>query len=160
LAVVATVLGVGAGTLLGVVSGYSRGWPDEGIMRSLDVVLSFPAIVLGLLLLSMAGAEALLIVVAICATHTPLVARAVRAATLQIVEQDYIQYAETIGTPRRRIVLHEIIPNITAPLTVECGLRFTYSIGLVAALAYLGFGTPPPHPDWGVMINENQIGLT
>jgi peptide/nickel transport system permease protein len=160
MALLATILGVGLGTALGLLAGYSRKSVDEMIMRALDVLLSFPAIILALLFVSALGNKWWLVVITIAAAHAPRVARVVRGATLQLVEQEYVQYAEGIGVPRRRIIISDLLPNVTAPLTVEVGLRMTYSIGIVAALAYLGFGAQPPTPDWGTMINENQPGIT
>lgn len=160
IAVLATLLGVAIGLVLGMIAGYARNALDEGIMRALDVVLSFPTIVLPLLLISILGREWWLVVITVGALHAPVVARVVRGAMLQVVELDYIRYAEALGAPRWRILFGDALPNITAPLTVEIGLRTTYSIAIVAALAYLGFGAPPPQADWGTMINENQIGLS
>ena len=159
-AVVATVIGVGIGAVLGLVAGYSGKRGDETIMRLLDVVLSFPAIILALLFISMLGNKWWLVALCIGASHTPRVARVARGATVALIEQDYVHYAEGIGVPRRQIIFSDLLPNITAPLTVEFGLRMTYSVGLVAALAYLGFGTNPPNPDWGTMIFENQLGIS
>lgn len=159
-ALCATVIGVGVGAVLGLIAGYSGKRTDETIMRLLDVLLSFPAIILALLFISALGNKWWLVVLCIGASHTPRVARVVRGATVALIEQDYVHYAEAIGVPRRQIILSDLLPNVTAPLTVEFGLRMTYSVGLVAALAYLGFGTNPPNPDWGTMIYENQLGIT
>jgi peptide/nickel transport system permease protein len=159
-ALLATVIGVGVGAVLGLIAGYSRKRVDETIMRALDVVLSFPAIILALLFVSAEGNKFWLVALCIGASHTPRVARVVRGATVVLIEQDYVHYAEGIGVPRRQIIFSDLLPNVTAPLTVEFGLRMTYSVGLVAALAYLGFGTNPPNPDWGTMIYENQLGIT
>lgn len=160
ISVLATVLGVGIGAALGLFAGYSRKKTDEVIMRGLDVVLSFPAIILALLFVSALGNKWYLVVITIAAAHAPRVARVVRGATVALIEQDYVRYAEGIGVPRRQILFSDLLPNVTAPLTVEFGLRMTYSVGIVAALAYLGFGANPPNPDWGSMINENQLGIT
>ena len=159
-ALLATVIGVGVGAVLGLIAGYSRRRADETIMRGLDVVLSFPAIILALLFVSALGNKFWLVALTIGASHAPRVARVVRGSTVALIEQDYVHYAEAIGVPRRQIILSDLLPNVTAPLTVEFGLRMTYSVGLVAALAYLGFGTNPPNPDWGTMIYENQLGIT
>jgi peptide/nickel transport system permease protein len=156
----ATIIGVGVGAVLGLTAGYSGKRADEFIMRALDVVLSFPAIVLALLFVSAFGNKWWLVVLTIGASHIPRVARVVRGATVTLIEQDYVHYAEGIGVPRRKIIFSDLLPNVTAPLTVEFGLRMSYSVALVAALAYLGFGTSPPNPDWGTMIYENQLGIT
>jgi peptide/nickel transport system permease protein len=83
-----------------------------------------------------------------------------RSATVQVAESDFVRYAEALGVSRFRILFSEILPNVVAPLTVEFGLRLTYSIGIVASLDYLGFGLQPPAADWGLMVHENQLGIT
>ena len=156
---VAAIVGVGAGTILGLLAGYVGGWVDEIVMRVLDIALAFPSIVLVLIFMALLGPQPWLIVATVGGSWAPQVARVVRAAALQIVQQDYIRYSRAIGIARSRIVFQEILPNIAAPLTVEFGLRITYSIQVVAALAYLGFGQAPPAADWGLMINENQLAF-
>jgi peptide/nickel transport system permease protein len=83
-----------------------------------------------------------------------------RGSSVEIVERDFVRAAEAIGEPRRKILLGEILPNVSSPLLVEASLRLTYSVGLIAALSFLGFGVQPPAADWGLMINENRQGLT
>ncbi len=159
LAAIATAAGVAAGALLGVMAGYGKGFVDEMIMRPLDVALAFPQIILVLLLVSIIGPKLWLICLAVAAIHAPQVARVARSATLRVAEEDFVKFTEAIGLPRWRIILSEIVPNITGPLLVESGLRLTYSITLIAGLSFLGFGLQPPAADWGLMINENRIGL-
>ncbi|MET3809936.1 ABC transporter permease [Arthrobacter sp. UYEF3] len=160
LALVATGLGVGLGALVGVTAAYRRGWLDEFLMRTGDVALAFPQIVLALLFLSIIGPQLWLLVLMVGLGHLPRVARVVRGAALSVVERDFIKAAESVGIPRWRIMIGEIIPNISSTLAVEFGLRLTYSIGLVAGLSFLGLGLQPPAADWGLMINENRIALT
>jgi peptide/nickel transport system permease protein len=160
LSLVATLLGVGLGALLGIVAGYRRGWRDELVMRSGDVVLAFPQVVVALLFLSIVGPEPWLLVLVVGLSHAPRSARVIRDATLAVVERDFVKAAEATGVRRSRIMAGEILPNVTGPLMVELGLRLTYSIGLVAALSFLGLGLQPPAPDWGLMINENRIAMT
>ena len=93
-------------------------------------------------------------------SHAPRIARVTRAAALEIAQRDFVHAAEALGVSRRKILSDEILPNITSPLLVEFGLRLTYSIGIIAALSFLGFGLQPPAADWGLMINENRIGIT
>jgi peptide/nickel transport system permease protein len=83
-----------------------------------------------------------------------------RSATLDISEQDYVKAVELQGVRPARVMMREIMPNLISPLMVEIGLRLTYSIIIMAGLAFLGFGQPPPTPNWGTMINENRIGLS
>ena len=97
--------------------------------------------------------------VAIGLTTAPRVARVARGAAVTIVERDFVLSAEALGESRARILLAEVLPNITSPLMVEASLRMTYSVGLVASLGFLGFGLQPPAADWGLMINENRLAL-
>ncbi|OLB79707.1 MAG: peptide ABC transporter permease [Actinobacteria bacterium 13_2_20CM_2_71_6] len=160
LSVAATLLGVGLGALLGILAGYRRGWRDELVMRTGDIVLAFPQVVIALLCLTVIGPKPWLLVAVVAVGHAPRTARVLRDATLAVVERDFVKAAEATGVPRWRIMAGEILPNVTGPLMVELGLRLTYSIGLIAALSFLGLGLQPPTPDWGLMINENRIALT
>jgi peptide/nickel transport system permease protein len=155
-----TTLGVCAGTLLGLFAGYSMRMADEFIMRLVDLLLAFPSIVFSLLLITVIGPYDWVIVLVVGLSFMPYTARVVRASTIQVRESDFVKYVEATGTPTRKILVSEILPNISASLTVEFGLRLTQSVGLIAGLAYLGLGVSPPTPDWGLMIQENQIGLT
>jgi len=159
LALAATVIGLGLGVTLGLITGYARRWIDESIMRLLDVVLAFPQIVLALLFVSIVGPKLWLIVLMVGISHAPRIARVSRAATLEVAQRDFVRAAEALGIARFKIVFSEILPSTTSPLLVEFGLRLTYSIGLIAALSFLGFGMQPPAADWGLMINENRIGI-
>ena len=125
----------------------------------LDVVLAFPQIVLALLFVSILGPRLWLIVLIVGIGHAPRIARVARAATLEVSQRDFVRAAEAFGIARWKILFNEILPSITSPLLVEFGLRLTYSIGLIAALSFLGFGMQPPAADWGLMINENRIGV-
>jgi peptide/nickel transport system permease protein len=159
LALIATALGVTVGAALGITAGYLKGAVDEVTMRILDVALAFPQIILALLLVSIVGPKLWLIALAVAAIHAPQVARVVRAATLRVAEEDYVRYTEAIGMVRVRIMASEILPNVITPILVEFGLRMTYSIALIAGLSFLGFGQQPPRADWGLMINENRLGM-
>jgi peptide/nickel transport system permease protein len=156
----ATVIGVGLGVVVGLVAAYSRNWLDDVLMRASDVVLAFPQIILALLAVSALGAKLWLIVLVVAVGHLPRVARVIRAAAQEVVERDFVKAAEAVGEKRSRIVFGELLPNVTSPLLVELGLRMTYSIGLVAAVSFLGFGLQPPSSDWGLMINENRLSIT
>jgi peptide/nickel transport system permease protein len=160
LSVLATVIGLVLGTVLGLVSAYARNWLDDLLMRTSDVLLSFPSIMLALVVIGTVGPKSWLIVLAVALTTMPRVARVLRGAAVTIVERDFIGAAEALGTPRWRILAREVLPNVTSPLVVEASLRLTYAVGLVAALAFLGFAPDPNAADWGLMINENRTALT
>jgi peptide/nickel transport system permease protein len=156
----ATLIGVGVGVGIGLVAAYSRNWLDDVLMRGSDVVLAFPQIILALLVVSAIGPKLWLIVLVVAVGHAPRVARVMRGAALEVVERDFVKAAEAVGEKRSRIVFGELLPNVTSPLLVELGLRMTYSIGLIAAISFLGFGLQPPTADWGLMINENRLSIT
>jgi peptide/nickel transport system permease protein len=159
MALAATAIGVGIGAASGIAAAYLQGRWDGLIMRTVDVILAFPQLVFALLLVSIIGPKIWLTVLAVGLSHAPQVARVLRAAALDVSERDFVKATELLGVRRRRIMTREILPNLVSPLMVEGGLRLTYSIVIIAGLAFLGFGQAPPAPDWGIMINENRIGL-
>jgi peptide/nickel transport system permease protein len=160
LSAAATVIGLVLGVSIGLVAAYSRGLLDDSLMRVMDVILAFPSIVLALVAVSTVGPKLWLIVLVVGFTTMPRVARVTRGASAEVVERDFVQSAEALGEPRAKLLLGEILPNITSTLMVEASLRLTYAIGLIAGLSFLGFGEQPPAADWGLMINENRQGLT
>jgi peptide/nickel transport system permease protein len=159
MAACATAIGIVGGAAAGVSAAYLRGISDGVIMRAVDVILSFPQLVFALLLLSLLGPKLWLITIAVGVSHAPQVARVLRSATLDLSERDFIKAAELQGMRPAKVMRKEILPNLVSPLMVEAGLRLTYSIVIIAGLAFLGFGQPPPAPNWGTMINENRVGL-
>jgi peptide/nickel transport system permease protein len=156
---IATIVGLVLGVIVGLVSAYSRNFLDDLLMRAMDIILAFPQIMLALVAITTLGAKSWLIVLAVGLTTMPRVARITRGAAQPVVERDFVAAAEALGVPRWRILLGEILPNILSPLMVEASLRLTYAIGLIAALAFLGFSTDPNGANWGTMIQENQLAL-
>jgi peptide/nickel transport system permease protein len=160
LSVAATAIGLVLGAGIGLVAAYTRSILDDVLMRGMDVVLAFPSIVLALVAVATVGPKIWLLVLVVGLTTAPRVARVTRGASVEVVERDFVQAAEAIGESRAKILVGEVLPNITSTLLVEASLRLTYSIGLIAGLSFLGFGLQPPAADWGLMINENRQGLT
>lgn len=160
LAVLSTLLNVSSGTIVALIAGYSLRVADEVLMRAMDLLLAFPPIVLALMCVSLVGPSPWLIILVVGLSQMPQTARVVRAAVVQVRDLDFIKYAEGIGVPRKRLLREQMLPNVVAPLMVELGLRLTFSIGLIASLDYLGLGVQPPQADWGLMIQENQSGLS
>jgi peptide/nickel transport system permease protein len=160
LAVIATSIGITLGTTLGLSAAYLRGRYDEIIMRSLDVILSFPQVLLSLVVISMFGPSNVLIICTVGLSTTPRIARIIRGAAIGVVERDFISAAEALGETRKRVVFAEVLPNVTSSLLVEMNLRLTYSVGLIASLAFLGFTPEPNAANWGLMIQENRVALT
>lgn len=159
MAVIATALGLIAGVAIGLAAAYSRNALDDILMRGMDVILAFPQIMLGLVAVAIVGPHAWVIVAAIALTTAPRIARVARGAAQPVVERDFIACSEAMGVPRWRILSGELLPNILGPLMVEASLRLTYSIGVIAALAFLGLSPNPNGANWGTMIQQNEIVL-
>lgn len=159
MAVLATALALVAGTAIGLVAAYSRNALDDTLMRGMDVIMALPQILLALVAVAIVGPHAWVIVTAIALTTTPRIARVARGAAQPVVERDFIAASEAMGVPRWRILSGELLPNTLGPLMVEASLRLTYSIALIAALAYLGLSANPNGANWGTMIQQNQIVL-
>jgi peptide/nickel transport system permease protein len=160
LAALATALGIIVGCAAGIAAAYLPGWRDSVIMRTVDVLLAFPQLVFALLLVSVLGNHLWLLVLAVGLSHAPQVARVMRSTALDVSERDYVRAVAITGVRPSKVMSREILPNLITPLMVETGLRMTYSIIIMAGLAFLGFGFQPPNPNWGYMIRENQIGVT
>jgi peptide/nickel transport system permease protein len=160
LALAATALGLVLGVTIGLVAAYASATADDILMRAMDVILAFPSLVLALVAVATVGPKLWLLVLVVGITTAPRVSRVTRGSSVEIVQRDFVSAAEAMGESRRKILLGEILPNISSPLLVEASLRLTYSVGLIAALSFLGFGLQPPAADWGLMINENRQGLT
>jgi peptide/nickel transport system permease protein len=159
LSILATILTIGAGATAGIVSAYRRGLVEGLTMRGVDVVLAIPQLVFVLLLLSVIGPRQWLLVVAVGLAQAPQTARMVHAAAQNVCERDFVKAVAVWGVPPRIVLRRHVLPNLLTPLLVEAGLRLSNSIILIAGLNFLGFGTQPPSPNWGVMVNENRIGL-
>ena len=160
MAVLSTAVGLAIGVGIGLIAAYARNALDDFLMRALDVLMAFPQIMLALVAVAVVGPHAWVIVTAIAIATAPRVARVTRAAAQPVVERDFIASAEAMGMPRRQILLGELLPNILSPLLVEASLRLTYSIGVIASLAFLGLSADPNGADWGVMIQQNRIALS
>jgi peptide/nickel transport system permease protein len=158
-AFLATLLALVLGTVIGLLAAYSRGVLDDILMRTMDVMISLPQIILALVVIAMFGASNLLIVLTVGMSTVPRIARVVRGSAVTVVERDFVGAAEALGEPRWRILVSELLPNITAPLLVEATLRLTFSIALIAAIAFLGFTADPLAANWGLMIDQHRSGL-
>jgi peptide/nickel transport system permease protein len=146
------VLGLLVGSTLGLMSGYLGGWIDEVVMRLLDAMMSFPVILLYMIIIAAVGASATNVVLAIAIVGTPGIARLVRSLALDIRTRDYIRAAELRGENPFYIMFVEILPNARGPIIVDAMLRVGYAIFAMGTLGFLGLGLPPPSPDWGSMV--------
>ncbi len=159
MSIVSTAIGLIVGVAIGLIAAYSRNALDDVLMRLMDVILAFPQIMLALVAVSLVGAKTWVIIVAIALTTAPRVARVARGAAQPVVERDFVAATESMGLSRTRILTGELLPNILGPMMVEASLRLTYSIGVIAALAFLGLSADPNGANWGTMIQQNQIVL-
>jgi peptide/nickel transport system permease protein len=150
----ATLISLLMGVPLGLLAGYRRGWFDEWLMRMMDVLLSFPPIMLGLLILAVTQPALWKAIIAIGIVYVPPMVRITRSVTLDLVHEEFIQAAHVRGDTTRYILFSEILPNAWPPIAVEASLRITFAILLGAALSFLGMGAQPPSSDWGLMVSE------
>ena len=140
------------GITLGLTAGYFGGLVDEIVMRILDAMMAFPAILLYLIILFAVGASAVNVVIAITIAGAPGIARLVRSLTLDIRTREYIAAAELRGEHPLYIMFVEILPNARGPILVDAMLRVGYAAFAIGTLGFLGLGLPPPTPDWGSMV--------
>jgi peptide/nickel transport system permease protein len=156
LASIATVLSLLIGGVVGVVAGYAGRLWDEVLMRVADVLLSFPAMLLALLIISTLGSEGIYLILTIVVVFAPGIARVVRSETLGLSTREFIDAAHATGVPAHRIVLRHLIPNLADLLVVEGSIYFSYSILIGSGLSFLGLGVQPPSPDWGLQVNDGR----
>lgn len=154
----ATLLAYAGGLTIGLVAGYSRSWLDAVLMRTVDVLLSFPALVFLLLLATAAGRGIGSVVIASAVVQLPPIARIVKTAALEQSVRGYVEAAVARGESTFSVLRREILPNISRTLAADIGLRFTWSVLLIASVNFLGLGLQPPAADWGLMVSENRGG--
>jgi len=148
----ATLIGLSVGVPLGLFAGYVRGWADELLMRALDVVMSFPSLLLVLLIIAVTPPSLAKTAVAIGILFVPPVTRVTRSIALDLMSGEFILAAQARGERVSYILLHELLPNAWPAIVVEGSLRVAFAILLGAVLSFLGFGVQPPAADWGLMI--------
>ena len=151
------IIAVGlAGTIgitLGLLAGYLGGWIDNSIMRVMDVIFAFPAILLAISIMALLGPSTVNVMIAIGIVYIPIFARIVRGATLALKELDYVEAAQASGATPGQILWRHIFPGTLGAITVQTTLSLAYAILAEAALSFLGLGTQPPDPSWGSMLS-------
>jgi peptide/nickel transport system permease protein len=152
----ATLSAYTVGILMGLLDGYRRGWVDDVLSRLADIILSFPVLVLYIIIIATIGASGLNIIIAITFASSPGIMRIVRGLVLDLRNRDYVAAAQTRGESDWKVMLVEILPNARGPLIVDACLRLGYVIITIGVLGFLGLGLPPPDPDWGGMVNETR----
>jgi peptide/nickel transport system permease protein len=152
--VVSVLLGMTIGGLLGVLAGYYGKWIDSVVMRSMDVLLSFPTLITGIVIVALLGPSMTNVIVAITVTLIPKFARIARAPTLAVKERAYVEACRAMGFSDIRIIVFHIVPNIITEILVMASLWTANAIMIEAGFAFLGLGVRPPVPTWGGMIRD------
>jgi peptide/nickel transport system permease protein len=160
LAPMAVLIAEIAGALIGLFTGYIGGWVDDVIMRINDALISFPAILLYLLIIAALGPSKTNVVIAIALASIPGIARIVRGVVLDLRTRSFILAARLRGERLWYMLLVELLPNARGPVIVDATLRIAYAAFAIGTLGFLGLGTPPPDPDWGGMVNQGVKWLS
>jgi peptide/nickel transport system permease protein len=145
-----------AGTLIGLIAGYRGGAIDSVLMRLMDVIFSFPVILLAIAIVAVLSPSLFNVMLAIAVVFTPIFARVVRGSVLSVREEVHITAVRSIGASDARIVLKHVLPNVAAPVIVQTSISLAFAILTEAALSYLGVGVQPPRPAWGQMLQASQ----
>jgi peptide/nickel transport system permease protein len=156
IAIGAVALASIAGTLIGLVAAWWGHWRDTLLMRLMDVLLAFPAILLALLIVTVIGPGTLTTIVAIAVVYTPIFARVARAPALSLRERDFVLAARSFGSSPGYILTRHLLLNLVAPLTVQVTLALSWALLTEAGLSFLGLGTQPPQPSLGSMLSESR----
>ena len=151
----AVIIAYTVGCIMGLLAGYYGGWVDMIISRVSDIVLSFPVIILYLIIIALFGASAINVIIAVTFTAAPQIMRIVRGLTLDIKNREYVTAAQIRGESSLYIMAVEILPNARGPLIVDACLRMGYTTIAIGVLGFLGLGLPPPAPDWGGMVKDS-----
>jgi peptide/nickel transport system permease protein len=151
----ATILATVLGTALGLVTGYFRGAVDDVLSRIIEAFLALPVIIMGLLVAVALGPSKTTLIITIGILFAPIISRTVRAAVLSERELEYVAAARLRNERTPYILFGEILPNVSGPIIVEFTVRLGYAIFVAAGLSFLGFGIPPPAPDWGLQVYEH-----
>ena len=153
---VAVGIGMAVGVILGAAGGWVGGWLDEAAMRVADAIYGFPAVLSALLAAAVFGPSVLLSMVAVGIAYVPVFARLMRASVLALRAQEFVTAARALGARDGVILRRHVFPNAVSPLIVQATISFPLAILAEAALSYLGLGTQPPQPSWGLMLREAQ----
>lgn len=147
------------GVALGVLAGYLGGWVDEAIMRAMDVLFAFPAVLLAITVMAVLGRGIENAMIAIAIVYMPIFARVTRGAVISVRDREFVTAARALGTGHVRIMLAHVLPNAAGPILVQTSLSLAFAILAEAALSFFGLGTQPPDPSWGRMLAEGRAFL-
>jgi peptide/nickel transport system permease protein len=152
----AVVIALGTGALLGLLAGYLRGFVDEAIMRFMDVILAIPALLLSLTIITGLGFGTLNIAIAVGLASTAAFARIMRSQVLSVATAGYIEAAKLSGARWPSIIFRQVLPAAITPVLALAAIEFGAAVLAISALSFLGFGAPPPQPEWGALISEGR----
>jgi peptide/nickel transport system permease protein len=152
-------IALAAGACLGLLAGYAGGWLDQIIMRTMDVLFAFPAILLALGIVAALGPDPKNVIIAIGVVYTPIFARVVRAPVLALKEREFVDAARGLGARASRIVARHILPNLLSVLVVQASIALSWAVLTEASLSFLGLSAQPPAASWGVMLNDVRQSL-
>ncbi len=154
--IVGTTAGVVCGTIIGLISGFFGGWVDTLVMRVIDVMYSFPGIVLAIVMVAALGPSLFNLIIVLAIFAIPTLARIVRGNVLSLKEQDYAEAARALGAGRARIMFYHLLPNTLAPIIVYATLGAAGAILTTAGLGFLGLGVQPPQAEWGNILSNGR----
>ncbi len=147
------------GSIFGVLAGYVGGWADTLIMRSMDILLAFPSLLLAIAIVAVLGQGLVNALTAVAIVNIPVYARLFRASVLSVKDLEYVTAARAIGAPPLRIMWSDIVPNAMTPILVQGTLGIATTILDAAGLSFLGLGAQPPTPEWGIMLSEERLAI-
>ncbi len=154
--IVSVFIGISTGALCGMISGYAGGWTDAILMRFMDILLAFPALILAIAIVSFAGPSLENALLAIAVTSIPVYARLSRASVLSVKEMEYVTASRALGAGHNRLLFQQIAPNTLTPLIVQGTLDIGSVVLTAAALSFIGLGAQPPTPEWGAILSEGR----
>ena len=160
IAFITTMLAFAIGGIMGLLAAIYTGWFDQVASRVVDVLMAIPQLIFALMLLTIFGTSIPILIIVIATLDATRIFRVTRAVSLNVVVLDYFEAARLRGERIFWLCIREILPNITAPLLAEFGLRFCFVFLMIAALSFLGLGIQPPTADWGSMVRENAVLIT
>jgi peptide/nickel transport system permease protein len=145
-----------AGTLIGLLAGYYGRWVDDVLMRLMDMLFAFPAVLLAIAILAIRGAGTSNTIIAIAVVYVPIFARVTRASVLGVREEVYVRASRSVGASDFRLLTRHVLPNAAPPIIVQASISLAFAVLAEAALSFLGLGTQPPNPSWGLMLSEGR----
>jgi peptide/nickel transport system permease protein len=144
------------GTIIGLIAGFYGRWVDDTLMRIMDMLFAFPAVLLAIAILAIRGPGTSNTIIAIAIVYVPIFARVTRASVLGVREEVYVRASRSVGASDFRLITRHVLPNAAPPIIVQASISLAFAVLAEAALSFLGLGTQPPNPSWGLMLAEGR----